>query len=660
MCGFCGFVDVKGSVAGGELAAILERMTAEIQHRGPDDSGVWVDRNTGVALGHRRLSILDLSPEGHQPMVSSCGRYVIVFNGEIYNYRAIREELENLLGPIDWRGHSDTEVMLAAIAQWGVHNALIRFNGMFVFAVWDREERILHLARDRLGEKPLYYGWMGNTLLFGSELKSMRVHPAWRGDVDRNSLALMMRHNYIPAPYSIYRDIYKLPPASLISFQLHGSNSNSAASEYYWSARDVAERGSSRQLSLNDVAAEVELDSLLREAVRLRMEADVPLGAFLSGGIDSSTVVALMQAQSSRPVKTFSIGFQEDAYNEADHALAVAKHLETEHTELYVSPEQARSVIPDMPALYDEPFSDASQIPTFLVSQLARQHVTVSLSGDGGDELFAGYNRYFWGMRIWNHVGWMPGTVRKAAAVAIKSLSPQTWDKLFGLVNPVLPRGVRQRTPGDKLQKLADILAVDSRELLYQGLVSHWRAPDELVIGSNEPATVLTDSAQWPMVHDFAHYMMFQDMVSYLPDDILVKVDRASMGVSLEARVPLLDHRVAEFAWQLPTSLKIRDGQGKWLLRQVLYRYVPRELMERPKMGFGVPIDEWLRGPLREWAEDLLGGKRLREEAFFDPDPIRKKWNEHLSGARNWQYHLWDILMFQAWLDVEKAGAGSN
>lgn len=647
MCGIAGFLS-PGGMRAQAAQEIMSAMTETLWHRGPDDGGVWVDAKAGIALGNRRLAIVDLSPEGHQPMHSACGRYVIAFNGEIYNFKALLRELKGLGHA--FRGHSDTEVMLAAISQWGLEAAIERFNGMFAFALWDRKARVLRIARDRLGEKPLYYGWMGGTFLFGSELKALKAHPNFKSEINRDTLALYLRHNYIPVPYSIYKGIHKLPPGTMLSLTRTDKVGEKPTLIPYWSAREAAEHGVADPFTKSTGEVTAHLDTLLRDAVKLRMEADVSLGAFLSGGIDSSTVVALMQAQSERPVKTFSIGFHEAEYSEAEYAKAVARHLGTEHTELYVTPEEAMAVIPRLPALYDEPFSDSSQIPTFLVSQLAGQHVTVSLSGDGGDELFAGYNRYFWGRSIWNKIGWMPPGLRSSAASAMTAISPQGWDQAFNRLGAFLPLKVRQRSPGDKLHKLAEILTVKSSEAMYLNLVSHWKQPESLVIGGSEPLTALTDPERWAYLRDFTHRMMYLDTVTYLPDDILVKVDRASMGVSLEGRVPFLDHRVMEFSWRVPLKMKIKDGRGKWILRQVLQKYVPKELIERPKMGFGVPIGTWMRGPLREWTESLLNERRLREEGFFDPRPIREKWVEHLSGKRNWQYHLWDVLMFQAWL----------
>ncbi len=652
MCGLAGFWG-RGLSADAS-ANVARRMSGAIHYRGPDDAGHWADPTTGIVLAHRRLAILDLSPEGHQPMLSRSGRYVIVFNGEIYNFREIRAELEDhhhQAALPRFRGHSDTEVMLAAFEAWGVEGAVERFIGMFAFALWDRERRALYLTRDRLGIKPLYYGWANNSLLFGSELKALAAHPDFGNEIDRGALALLMRHNCIPAPYSIYKGIHKLLPGTILT--IRSPDEPPPVPAPYWSARQVAEQGTRNLLQCTDREAIEQLDGLLREAIRLRMVADVPLGAFLSGGIDSSAVVALMQAQSDRPVKTFSIGFAEEGYNEAKHAAAVAAHLGTEHTELYVTPDEAMAVVPKLPYMYDEPFADSSQIPTYLVSALARQHVTVSLSGDGGDELFAGYNRHVWGKKIWKRVGWMPLGLRRAGAHAMTSVSPERWDELFRSGGSLLRRAARHRTPGDKLHKLAGVLGAESPEAMYRTLTSHWKDPASLVLGSVEPPTLLTSTAAWADLSDVTERMAFLDLVSYLPDDILTKVDRASMAVSLEARVPLLDHRVVEFAWRTPLAMKIRGGQSKWLLRQVLYRYVPRKLVERPKTGFGIPLHAWLRGPMRDWAESLLDGKRLREEGFFDAAQVRAKWVEHLSGTRNWAHALWDVLMFQAWLESQ-------
>ncbi len=648
MCGFIGFLGGKALHGALGEEAVIQRMADSILHRGPDDVGYWCDVDQHVSLGHRRLAVVDLSPAGHQPMHSASGRYVIAYNGEVYNFPALRLKLEHL--GQRFRGHSDTEVVLAAIDAWGLEGAITQFVGMFAFALWDCRERRLSLVRDRLGIKPLYYGRVNGAFVFGSELKAIRAFPGFKQPVDRGALALLMRHNYVPAPYSIYQDIYKLSPGHILTLD-RNDPAGKPEINAYWSAKEVAEAGVASPFEGSDSEAIEALDGLLRDAVGSRMVSDVPLGAFLSGGYDSSLVVAQMQAQSSRPVRTFSIGFHEKQYNEANHAKAVAVHLGTDHTELYVTSKEAMDVIPRLPTLYDEPFSDSSQIPAFLVSQLARQHVTVSLSGDGGDELFSGYNRYFWGRSIWNRIGWLPIGTRKLMCTALTAVSPERWDRVFDHLSPILPSMVKQRMPGDRLHKLAEILRASSPDAMYHTLISHWKDPASMILCAKEPKTVLTDRSRWANLEDFTQRMMYLDTVSYLPDDILVKVDRASMGVSLEARVPLLDHRIVEFAWRLPLSMKLRDGQGKWILRQVLYKYVPRKLVDRPKMGFGVPIDSWLRGPLRDWAESLLDEKRLLHEGFFKPQPIRQLWAEHLSGKRNWQYHLWDVLMFQAWLE---------
>jgi len=578
-------------------------------------------------------------------MVSVSRRYVIVFNGEIYNHLDLRASLGHTAS--NWRGHSDTETLLAGFDTWGVMETVGKTIGMFAFAVWDSASRRLTLCRDRLGEKPLYYGWQGDTFLFGSELKAFMVHPAFRAEINRDALTLLMRHNCISTPYSIYEGIHKLLPGSLLTVSLQDRN---APPQRYWDARQMVADGLAHPFKGTPDEAVDALDELLKDAVTKQMMADVPLGAFLSGGVDSSTVVALMQAQSSRPVKTFTIGSHDQGLDEAGHARAVAKHLGTDHTELYVTPQQALEVIPRLPTLYDEPFADSSQIPTFLVSQMTRQHVTVSLSGDAGDELFGGYNRYVLARQLWSKISRLPRGARVTLGRMIVAISPQGWSRLLGPVQSSLPIGLAQANIGDKLHKGADVMAARTPADLYRLLVSHWLQPAALVPGATEPATVLTEKGLQPQTDGYVHQMMALDLLTYLLDDILAKVDRAAMGVSLEARVPLLDHRVVEFAWSLPLDYKLRNGVGKWPLRQVLYRYVPKDLVERPKMGFAVPIDRWLRGPLREWADDLLGESGLRQEGYLDPAPIRRKWDEHVSGKRNWQYHLWDVLMFQAWL----------
>lgn len=646
MCGFTGYFDFSTWGSSESASKTLRQMSDEIVARGPDDFGIWYDCDAGIGLAHRRLAILDLSPAGHQPMTSHTGRYVIAFNGEIYNHLDLRKQLEKVGSAPLWRGHSDTESLLAGFATWGIQATVDRCIGMFAFAVWDRECRVLTLGRDALGEKPLYYGWQGTgeraCFLFGSDLKALKLHPSFSAEIDRGSLCLLMRHNYIPAPYSIYQGIHKLQPGCLLSVSRESPAPEVRA---WWSATEAASRGIIQPFVGSPSEAVNTLKGLLRDAVSKQMMADVPLGAFLSGGIDSSTVVALMQSQSPRAVRTFSIGFHEKGYNEAEYANSIAKHLGTDHTELYITPDQALAVIPKLPSLYSEPFADSSQIPTFLVSQLARQHVTVSLSGDGGDELFCGYTRYQMTAGLWDKVSCVPRLLRRLTAMMITAVPPRAWDKL----GSILPMS----HVGDRLHKGAMLLGSTSVDDLYRGMVSHWRDPANVVLMGSEPSTALTRACSELKDLDNVERMMALDMLSYLPDDILTKVDRAAMGVSLETRVPFLDRRVVEFAWSLPLNYKLHHGVSKWPLRQVLYEYVPRKLIERPKMGFGVPIDKWLRGPLRDWAESLLNESRLRQEGFFNPQPIRQKWSEHLSGQRNWQYHLWDVLMFQAWLETE-------
>jgi asparagine synthase (glutamine-hydrolysing) len=651
MCGIAGFFGSTAGHGGDELAGIVRSMTDALVHRGPDDSGAWVDPGRGVGLGHRRLSILDLSPEGHQPMLSAGGRFVIVFNGEIYNFQSLREEL-GAKGH-RFRGHSDTEVMLAAFLEWGVPESTKKFNGMFAFALWDRQERALHLGRDRLGEKPLYYGWIDGTLVFASELKAIARHPQFEANIDRRSVTALLRYSYIPGPHSIYKGVHKLPPATLLTWD--GSSARPAP-RTYWNLREVVEQGLDHPFAGSEDEAADQLESLLKDAVRMRMISDVPLGAFLSGGIDSSLIVSLMQAQSSRPVRTFTIGFHEKEYNEAQHAKEVARHLGTDHTEFYVTGQDALDVIPKLPALFDEPFSDQSQIPTYLVCGLARKHVTVALSGDAGDELFGGYERYAMGRSIWNKFAWLPPALRKLGAGAMTAVPAGTWNALARAAGPLMPAGFRNVPFGDKLHKLAEVVAAPGMDSLYLNLMSHWKQPADVVIGGSEADTPITNRDGRPRVSDFTHRMMQLDMETYLPDDILVKVDRAAMGVSLEGRIPLLDTAVMEFAWRVPYAMKVRNGKGKWILRRVLDRHVPRPLIDRPKRGFGVPLDRWLRGPLRDWAADLLDDSRLRREGYFHPEPIQKKWSEHLSGSRNWHFYLWDVLMFQAWLAGRESG----
>ena len=659
MCGLTGFWQ-PSNFSADAAQVVAKKMAERIAHRGPDDSGVWVDEAAGIALAHRRLSILDLSPAGHQPMVSLSGRYVIVFNGEIYNHLAMRAELEQIPpgpplkkgGNFEWRGHSDTETLLAGFEAWGIEATLKKTVGMFAIALWDREERVLTLARDRMGEKPLYYGFQNDTFVFGSELKALKAHPDFVGEIDRDVICLYLRHCYIPAPYSIYKGIKKLMPGTYLQlpFGRDVDALRAAIPKVYWSLAEVAAQGVAAPFVGSDADAIAALDSQLKQSIGLQMMADVPLGAFLSGGVDSSTVVALMQAQSVRPVKTFSIGFDEQGYNEAGYARAVAQHLGTDHTELYVSSAAAMQVIPMLGQMYDEPFADSSQIPTFLVAQMARQHVTVSLSGDGGDELFCGYNSYAQA-DAWRQIARVPFGVRKVAGRLVKSVSPSTWDAFFRLAGNVVTLPVNM---SEKLGNLATrLVSVDSIGDLCYSLDSVISDPEQVVIGAKEPATWLTEVGMKSIFDDAKSQMMLISAMTYLPDDILVKVDRAAMANSLESRVPLLDHRVVALAWALPMSMKVRDGTRKWILRQVLYKYVPKKLIERPKAGFGIPLGDWLRGPLREWVEGLLDEGRLRREGFFNVQYIRAKWQAHLEGKRNNQTFLWSILMFQVWLEEQ-------
>lgn len=644
MCGFVGFLG--GNLDDATAYPVLDDMANSITHRGPDDSGVWFDKTMQIGLGHRRLSIVDLSPAGHQPMHSQSGRYIIAFNGEIYNHAVMRQVI-NATSSVTWLGHSDTETLLAGFDLWGIQATIEQTIGMFAFAVWDKLNNCLTLGRDRLGEKPLYYGWQQNSFLFGSELKALKLHPAFNAAVNRNALTLLMRHNTIPAPYSIWDGIHKLMPGCLLSVS---HNNREPIIFSYWSGKQVIEEATRSPFVGTPEEAVSSLEQLLFDSIDMQMMADVPVGAFLSGGVDSSTVVALMQARSSKPVRSFSIGYQEAQYNEAQHAKAVAQHLGTTHTELYLSARDALHVIPKLAQIYDEPFADSSQIPTFLVAQLAKQQVTVSLSGDGGDELFCGYNRYLMVNHLWRILSKLPVGLRRSMSSGITVLSPNAWNRMSSPLAKMLPSRFAMINMGDKLHKGAAVLASQSVRQLYRGIVSHWQDPASLVLGATEPQTILTNPAEQPHTFSDIEHMMALDMLSYLPNDILNKVDRAAMAVSLETRVPFLNHKVVEFAWSLPLSYKLRNGVGKWVLREVLYKHVPKKLIERPKMGFGVPIDSWLRGPLRDWAEELLSEQRLINDGFFNPTMVRTKWSEHLTGRCNWQYLLWDVLMFQAWL----------
>jgi asparagine synthase (glutamine-hydrolysing) len=634
MCGLAGFVDGNGGST--DLAGTAREMAGALTHRGPDDSGVWVDQDAGVALGFRRLSIIDLSPAGHQPMIAASGRYVATLNGEIYNFEELRRELRQSGVAPAFRGHSDTEVMLAAFDAWGVEAAVRRFNGMFAIAVWDRSARTLQLVRDRMGVKPLYYGWAGPSFVYGSELKALRRHPHFRAEVDRGALDLYLRFMYVPAPYSIYRGIRKLLPGTILTLD---AATGRAETSVYWSARDAALRGAARPFEGSREEAAGEVETLLRDAVRIRMIADVPLGVFLSGGIDSSLVTAVMQSESAVPVRSFSIGLQDQTYDESRYAAAVARHLGTDHTELTVTAQDALDIIPRLPAIYDEPFGDSSQIPTHLLSVLTRKHVTVSLSGDGGDELFGGYVRYFIGQRVSRVKRVLPHVLGRVLGSALTAVSPRGWSRV---VSP---------WTADRIHKLARVLKAPDADAMYFELVQHWA---NVVIGGTPPELPLTDRATWPSLPGPVERMMYFDQVSYLPDDILTKVDRASMAASLEAREPLLDYRLVELAWRLPLSMKVGRGKGKLVLRTILNRYLPQSLIERPKMGFAIPLESWLRGPLRQWAEALLDPAVLRAQGFLEVRPVRAKWEELLAGRGDWKYHVWAVLMFQAWLAEER------
>jgi asparagine synthase (glutamine-hydrolysing) len=641
MCGIAGFINHKQRFGPDEIGSIASRMADRLAHRGPDDRGVWADAAAGVVLGHTRLAIIDLSPAGAQPMVSSCSRFVLSYNGEVFNAPDLRATLEEQ-GRV-FRGHSDTEVIVEGFAVWGVQATVERLIGMFAFAAFDRSTRRLTLGRDRLGIKPLYWGHPDGSLVFASELKALAAFPGWRGDIDREALAAFLRYGYVPTPMSIYRGVHKLAPGTLLACGADGE----VRITPYWSLAEVAKRGQADLLDVSDGAAEEQVESLLADSVRRRMVADVPLGMFLSGGIDSSTIAALMQANSARPIRTFSIGFREKGYDEAADAKRVATHLGTEHTELYVTPAEARAVIPKLPQIYDEPFADPSEIPTYLLSEMTRCHVTVALSGDGGDEVFAGYNRYIQGLALAKASRRLPHAVRAGLAAAIHSVPPGAWDRLFR----ALPERVRPRLAGEKMHKLAAVLPKD-RAGFYESLVAQGDGAETLVLGAEEARAKLDDAGAPDAFADDIAWMQYRDTRRYLPDDILTKVDRASMAVSLEVRVPLLDHRLVELSWRLPLRFKVRGGTGKWILRQIAYKYVPRNLLERPKMGFAVPVDEWLRGPLKDWAGDLLNPAVLREMGLLKPEPIARKWAEHQAGSRNWQHFLWNVLMFQAWVMI--------
>lgn len=646
MCGIAGIFR-SGAASADELACAVTRMASAIAHRGLDDSGTFVDAPAGVALGFRRLSIIDLSALGRQPMRSATGRFTMIFNGEVFNYRELRQELER--AGCTFRGHSDSEVILASFERWGVSASARRLVGMFAIAMWDATTRMLMLLRDRLGKKPVYvYARPGGGLItFGSELKALVAGPEFDRTLDADALTDFLRYLYVPGPRTIYRHVIKLRPGSILT--LSDPAMPLPAAEPFWSVEEAARNGLDDPFDGDEEDAQRALQRLLAESVEMRMQADVPLGALLSGGIDSTTVVALMQRASPRPVKTFSVAFAEQKYNEAPHAARLAQHLGTDHTEILLTGADALAVVPRLSEIFDEPHADTSQIPAFLVCQVARRDVTVALSGDGGDEVFGGYNRYVYGQRMLERMRQVPRPARVAIAAAIGSLGPDSWDRAHRAVRSLLPTGLRQRMPGEKLHKIAHLMGSDSVPHMYRSLVSAWQHPESLVIGSTRRDGELERVMRSSSPRALVDRMMLADQLTYLTEDQLAKVDRVSMAVSLEVRVPLLDHRLVEFAWRLPASMKIRGGTGKWMLRRVLYNLVPEELVERPKQGLSVPIGEWLRGPLRAWVEALLSPSGLRRDGILNPEPIGQAWSALQRGRDEVALRLWAALMFQSW-----------
>jgi asparagine synthase (glutamine-hydrolysing) len=644
VCGFAGILAEQQTLA--VRPDLLHAMGDSIVHRGPDDQGIYTSADNQLGFVHRRLAILDLSAAGHQPMASVDERYVIAFNGEIYNHLILRRELEQQVG-CQWRGHSDTETLLEGIRVWGLEHTIKRCVGMFAFALWDSTERELTLVRDRAGEKPLYYGFCNGVFLFGSELKALKAHPAFDARINVAALALMLRHKYVPAPHTIYQQLFKLAPGAMLSISANALHEG-AKSRQYWSFASAAKSAQTDKFSGSEQDGLTAIERQLKLAVSEQMLADVPLGAFLSGGTDSSLIAALMQAQSAQPVRTFTVGFNQAEYNEAEHAKAVAAHLGTDHTEIYVGEQDALNIVPKLATMYDEPFGDSSQIPTHLIAREARKHVTVALSGDAGDELFAGYTRYFRAQSFAQRLAPMPMALFRALQLCQPLFHADIWqqlDKLFGQQHSgLVSNGVARMAELSQLRNFSGI---------YRHMVSDWKAPTQLLNGINEPDTLLSTADTVDGVTAQFDWMMLADCQTYLPDDVLVKVDRAAMAASLETRVPMLDHRVIELALRMPLEYKVRDGSGKWALKQILYKYVPRQLLDRPKTGFGVPTDHWLRGPLKDWAEALLDEHKLTQQGLFNVKQVRKYWREHQSGARNWQYPLWNLLMFQSWLEQQ-------
>ena len=648
MCGIAGLLDPQGRTGADRIGHQTADMAAALTHRGPDDSGLWVDQDGRIAFGHQRLAVVDLSPQGHQPMISPDGRWVISYNGEVYNFKSLRRRLVS--EGLAFRGTSDTEVLLGAVQSWGVERALDASEGMFAVALWDRHLRELHLARDRFGEKPLYYGWIGGRLAFASELKAFGRLPDFMPELDRESVALYLTHSCIPAPRTAYRDVFKLQPGQVLTFAGSAQPGSRPVVRHYWSARSAIEGARHRALTGSVEELTDQMEAVLSKAVETRMVADVPVGAFLSGGVDSSLVVALMQSHSDHPIRTFTIGFDERAFDESKEAAAVAAHLRTDHTSLRVSDSDAADVIPELADIWDEPFGDISQIPVLLVSRLARTQATVSLSGDGGDELFAGYNRHAWLDRVWRGASVVPDPIRRATGSALGRIPPGFVEGAARLTE-LLPVRWQVRNPSTKVAKIGRVLSSTDPQDAYLSLISHWPRSEALVLGTRAQRSIASRSTEWPAFSGITEQMLWLDLVGYLPDDILTKLDRAAMATGLETRAPFLDRDVFDLAWRLPMDLKLRGGVTKWILRQVLYRHVPPALVDRPKMGFGLPIATWLRGPLRPWAEELLDERRLRQQGLLDPEPVRRAWLQHQAGRRDLAYELWDVLALQAWLD---------